>query len=67
MSKEQKQAAMRKAEEKYRTGPNGILVYRPQGGEALSPKQLLTQLAVDIVALLAAAWRASAPMMSSGS
>ena len=56
MSKQQKQAAMPRAEEKYRTGPNGILIYRPQGGDALSPKQLLTQLGVDIVALLVAAW-----------
>ena len=56
MSKEQKQEAMRKAEEKYRTGPNGILIYHPRGGEALSPKQLLTQLGVDIVALLVGAF-----------
>ncbi len=56
MSKGEKQEAMRRAEEKYRTGPNGILIFHPQGGEALSPRQLLTRLEVDVTALLVGAF-----------
>ncbi len=56
MSKDEKREAMRKSEEKYRAGPNGILIYQPQGGEAFTPKQLLSQLGFDIAALFVGAW-----------
>lgn len=56
MTREQKQEAMRKAEEKYRKGAHGIMVYTPQGEEGLSAKRLLTQLGADVAALLIAAF-----------
>ena len=52
MTKEQQAAAMNEWQEKYRRGPTGILIYHPQGREALSPKQLLTELGSNIVAAL---------------
>src|SRR5437879_10645303 len=55
-SKEQKAAAEKKWNEKYVAGPRGILVYHPEGEQAMSPKQLLSQLAVEIVAGLVAAF-----------
>jgi hypothetical protein len=41
--------------EKYKKGPSGILVIQPQGGEVMSPRQLLVELATDIAAALVAA------------
>jgi hypothetical protein len=38
--------------EKFRTGPVGILVYRPVGGNPLAPGKLLTQLASDFITTL---------------
>ncbi len=55
MTAGQKQAAMQAAMEKYRTGPSGVLIYRPGGAEALSPRQLAGQLGADIAAMLVAA------------
>jgi hypothetical protein len=55
MSKEQSEAAQKEWFEKIRTGPNGILVYQPQGAEALSPKQLIIELCTNIAAGLLAA------------
>jgi hypothetical protein len=52
---EQQQAAWDKAMEKYKTGPAGLLVYRPIGGEALTPGQLLTELGSNILIALVAA------------
>jgi len=52
---EQQKAAWNKAMEKHKTGPAGVLVYRPIGGEALSPTQLLTEFASNVmIGLLAA-------------
>jgi len=56
MTKEQKAAAEKKWNEKYLAGPRGILVYHPEGEQAMSPKHLLSQLAVEIVAGLVAAF-----------
>ena len=56
MSKEQKKGAQEKWTQKYTTGPAGVLIYLPNGGEAMSPKQLVTQLATDILAALIAAF-----------
>ena len=41
--------------EKYRTGPTGLLVYHPTGGEAISPKQLVMELVSNILGALVAA------------
>ncbi len=49
------EAAMKAWEEKYKQGPRGIVVFDPQGGEAMSPMQLGTELASNIVAALFAA------------
>jgi hypothetical protein len=49
-------AAEQKAwEAKIQQGPAGILVINPAGGEAMSPRQLLTELGTDVVAALLAA------------
>jgi len=50
------EATKQKWMEKIKTGPTGILVYRPRGGEALSPRQLVTELLTNIAAILIAAW-----------
>jgi hypothetical protein len=39
-------------EAKFRTGPVGILVYRPVGGEVLAPTKLLTQVASNFITTL---------------
>ncbi len=54
MTKEQQKAAQEAWEKKYREGPDGILIYHPQGQQPLSPKQLLTEVATDIIAALLA-------------
>src|SRR6266568_1020978 len=56
MTKEQKAAAEKKWNEKYLAGPRGILVYHPEGEQAMSPKQLLSQLAAEILGALVAAF-----------
>jgi len=50
------EAATKAWEEKYRRGPVGVLVYQPQGAEVMSPGQLLTELASNILAMLIAAY-----------
>lgn len=41
---------------KIQQGPTGILVIHPEGAEAMSPKQLGTELATNVVSALLAAW-----------
>ncbi len=41
--------------EKYRTGPAGILVYRPLGGEFSFPRLLVVELLTNVLAALIAA------------
>ena len=36
-------------EERFKTGPVGILVYRPVGGKPFSPNKLMTQLACSFI------------------
>ncbi len=55
MTKEQKAAAEKQWTEKYQAGPRGILVYHPDGQQAMSPKQLGLQLGADIAGGLVAA------------
>jgi hypothetical protein len=43
-------------QEKLKQGPTGILVIHPEGGEAMSPKQLGSELASNFVAALVAAF-----------
>jgi hypothetical protein len=38
--------------EKHRTGPTGLLIYRPVGGEPFSPNKLLIQLLASFVTAL---------------
>lgn len=52
MTAEQQQAW----EEKYRSGPIGILIYHPTGRQPMSPTQLLTELLADIAAALVVAF-----------
>jgi hypothetical protein len=46
-------------EEKIKTGPSGIMVVTPSGGEAMSPRQLITELASNILAALVASYLVS--------
>jgi len=41
---------------KIKQGPAGILVIHPEGREAMSPRQLGTELATNVVSALLAAW-----------
>lgn len=42
--------------EKYKAGPNGILVYHPTGGDPMPPSMLITELVSNILASLVAAF-----------
>jgi hypothetical protein len=55
MSRAPSQAEQQAWEVKMKQGPTGILVIHPQGSEAMSPRQLGTELATDIVSALMAA------------
>lgn len=39
-------------QQKLGSGPSGLLVYRPHGGEAMSPRQLATEFASNVLAAL---------------
>jgi hypothetical protein len=55
MSKQDQAAAEKAFEHKYTTGPSGILVYHPNGGAIMSPRQLVAELGLNIVQALLAA------------
>jgi len=55
-SAQEKQAATRLYQEKYRQGPTGILIFHPQGAVLMTPGQLIIQLGLTIVEALIAAW-----------
>ena len=42
-------------EAKYRTGPAGLLIYRPVGGELLMPRMMIVELLTNMLAALLAA------------
>jgi hypothetical protein len=52
--------------QKYRTGPAGILVYKPQGGEPLAPTMFVTELLSTVFAAVVAAWVISITSASYG-
>ena len=53
---DQQEAAMKAWSEAYRRGPRGILIYEPTGGNPSMASLLLTQLGVNLVVCLIAAW-----------
>jgi hypothetical protein len=55
MSSAQQQEAMTKAVELTRTGPNGLLLVH-DGQEMITPRQLITQFVLDVLAMLMAAF-----------
>lgn len=55
MTSAQRQEAMRKAEEKWRAGPSGIMIIHPNGEDSLSVRQFVTQFGTDVAAMLLAA------------
>jgi hypothetical protein len=38
--------------QKLASGPSGLLIYRPSGGEAMSPRQLVTEFVSNVLAAL---------------
>ena len=56
MSRKMTPEEMKTWEEKYKAGPTGLLVYRSEGGEVMSPKQLFTQFVSVLLAALVAAF-----------
>ena len=52
MTGQQKQEAMAQVQERWRTGPAGIMVFHPNGTAATFPRQLITQFGCDLVAML---------------
>jgi hypothetical protein len=55
LTKEQKAEAEKKWMEKYQAGPRGVLIYHPDGEQAMSPRQLGLQFATEVVAGLVSA------------
>jgi hypothetical protein len=53
---EEKAAATRLFQQKYRQGPYGLLIFHPEGAEVLTPGQLGIQLGLTILEALIAAW-----------
>jgi hypothetical protein len=57
LPKEQQEAATKQLEETYKTMPHGVLILTPPNGTLYSfPKLLLTQLSIDIIGGIIAAW-----------
>ncbi len=52
--------------EKYRTGPAGIMIYKPQGGEPMPLGKFVTELVTNILAALLAAFLLSKAVGSLG-
>jgi len=50
----QKMAAMKELAPRIKAGPVGLLVYHPTGYDALSPRQMLTELGTNVVQVLLA-------------
>jgi hypothetical protein len=65
-TKQEKDAAMQQFQQKYRSGPYGILIYHPTGTTPMSGGQLRAELGLNIVqALLAAGLLVLAPGLTS--
>jgi hypothetical protein len=56
MSKQASESEEQAWLEKVKKGPVGVLIVRPSGGEAMSPRQLGTELATNVVSALLAAF-----------
>jgi hypothetical protein len=54
-TKEQKAAAEKAWNQKYLAGPRGVLVYHPDGAQAMSPKQMGLQFLMEVLVGLVAA------------
>jgi hypothetical protein len=54
-SKTLSEAEQKAWEDKIKQGPTGVLVIHPEGGEAMSPRQLSTEFGTSVVAALLAA------------
>lgn len=52
MSGEATPAAQQAWQQKLASGPSGLLVYRPNGGEAMSPRQLVGEFVSNVLASL---------------
>jgi len=55
MTAQQKQETMAAVQERWRTGPAGILIFHPNGTGATFARQLLTQFGFDLVVMVLAA------------
>lgn len=56
MSKQASESEEQVWMEKVKKGPVGVLIVRPSGGEAMSPRQLGTELGTNVVSALLAAF-----------
>ena len=56
MSKQASESEEQVWMEKVKKGPVGVLIVQPSGGEAMSPRQLGTELATNVVSALLAAF-----------
>ena len=57
LPKEQQEAAAKQWEETYKAMPHGVLILTPPNGTPLNfPKLLLTQLGLDVIGGIVAAW-----------
>ncbi len=56
MSREASQSEKQAWEAKVKEGPVGVLIIQPSGGEAMSPRQLGTEFATNVVSALLAAF-----------
>jgi hypothetical protein len=66
MTSAEKSKAMEAAMAKATTGPAGLLVVHPNGEEALSARQFVTQIVADILVMIVAAWVLSKAVMLPG-
>ncbi|HEX4488881.1 MAG TPA: hypothetical protein VH088_21575 [Terriglobales bacterium] len=65
MSAQERSAANKAFEAKYKRGPHGILIFEPAGADVMTPKQLIIQFVLVVVEALLAAWLLSLTTLTS--
>lgn len=62
---QEKEAKTKAFQEKYAQGPDGILIFHPEGMEVMSPKLLGIQFVIVLIEALIAAWLLSLTTLTS--